>query len=111
MTFDDSEMPNTPRDSWADHLLMTWLAKLLAVTLFCVVVKEGSRSAPCALHVELNPDARQVTALFKPNEMYYDLESGGVDFASEKGSSVNGAGLVLVLCQRAPLATLWHEEL
>ena len=33
-SFDDSEMPNTPRDSRADHLLMSWLAKRLGVTLF-----------------------------------------------------------------------------
>ena len=36
MSFDGSEMPNTPRDSWADHL-------------FCHVVNEGSRPAPFAL--------------------------------------------------------------
>lgn len=65
-SFDDSEMPNTPRDSWADHLLMTWLAKRLGVTLFCVVVNEGSRSAPFALNEEPNPGAPQVTARFKP---------------------------------------------
>ena len=66
MPFNGSETPNTPRYSWAGHLLMTWLAKLLGITLVCVMVNEGSRSAPFALNEEPNPGAPQVTALFKP---------------------------------------------
>ena len=71
---------------------MTWLAKLIGVTLFCVVANGGSRSAPFALNEEPNLVSPQVTAPTKPQEVHYDPDAGDEDLTSEKGPSVNGAG-------------------